>query len=190
MTKICCWFCCWLCCWLCCFVADIVEMRAAILASIHNPNRLPSRKGAGMLRIWHSLPALHAQSRVAGVRSVFRRGCLRWGMENIWGILGLYNTRRCELVFLCFGGCLRFLKVRACTTDLLCMMTGAKHRVRSTRGGNLSHRARATDTGVLFLRAQNMRTRSVRGGCGGINSPHEDPASAGRIYLLAHEARF
>ena len=25
-----------------------------------------------------------------------------------------------------------------------------------------------------------MRTRSVRGGCGGINSPHEDPASAER----------
>ncbi len=35
-----------------------------------------------------------------------------------------------------------------------------------------------------------MRTRSVRGGCGGINSPHEDPASAGGIYPLAHEVRF
>ncbi len=42
------------------------------------------------------------------------------------------------------GACLRFLKVRACTTDGLCMMTDAKHRVRSTRGARGSNPSQKT----------------------------------------------
>ena len=37
-----------------------------------------------------------------------------------------------------------FLKARACATDGLCMMTGAKHRVRSTRGARGSNPSQKT----------------------------------------------
>ena len=39
---------------------------------------------------------------------------------------------------------LRFVKARACVTDLLCMMTDAKHRVRSTRGARGSNPSQKT----------------------------------------------
>ena len=52
----------------------------------------------------------------------------------MWG--GVRLTRRID--------CLCFLKAHTRIADLLCMMTGAKHRVRSTRGARGSNPSQKT----------------------------------------------